>query len=388
MCRRLCVVVLLCSFARFVLAAAPASEPNPALLYWQGIALLPALTKAQEQLPANVFAGKTAADAAEVSALLNDIRPALARFKRAAGSSAVCSWGVTLDEGPHAVLPHLPKMQLFCRLALLQAEHSFAQGNPAAGLDWILLTQCAARHLGTDGLLATVLAEYTLESQAIRAAARHLSELDPLARTAHRQRLDQLPPLHPISHGLQGERLIARWLHHMILGLENAPDREQAVAAMIQAVTEASSTPQADDTPASKPMLEVLQEWQQNGKNIEILYDRLQSASQKPWPEALADVKTLAGEPAQQHPAAQNILSLVENYLRKNFEILTQQRMLRFALSLEAEFSAGASASFRDAFFDEPLLVKTLENRWVIAMRQPVNSRELILPIGSLGTNE
>jgi|GEM_PF-1452006 len=370
-------------------------EPNPALLYWQGIALLPEMNKAREQLPLDVSGGRIKPDAREVQNFLTDAAPSLKRFRRAAGSSTPCEWGITLDEGPYAVMPHTLKMQWMGRLALLQAEHDFVTGKPRQAVEWILASQKAARHVGSDGLFMTVLMEYNMEGLALRVAGRYTGRMDSNLRAWYRQQLEQLPPLHDVGHALAGEREIAKWLHRMPLGFENQPNIDQAMAAYLDSLPKPAPATEAQQSKSgsrSQPqqnaetMRQWLEDWRKNHEAITTMFNEMDAASTKPWPEAIRELEQLQAAQSGSLPTVQNLFPLVRNYVRKRHEVDTQQRMLLAALSLGATPPLGNLDGWRDTFFNEPLVVKRQEGVLVIAMRQLVGNREISLRLSPLGS--
>ncbi|TLD68169.1 hypothetical protein FEM03_24065 [Phragmitibacter flavus] len=357
--------------------------PNPALIYWQAQALLPELTKAQEQLPTDVAGGRLAADAPMVGSLLELVRPGLERFKRASASTAVCDWGITLEEGPFAVMPHMARMQFMCRLALLKAEHSFVSKKPKEALEWVLVVHRAARHLGNGEMLTTVLAEYSMESLALRATARHLAGLDSNTRIGHRQQLDLLPELDLVSEALRGEQSVAEWLHRMLLGIEQVPDHEAALKALTMAAAAigqpaGGESKEADEASASQ----LLESWKAHHEVIGKAFERLRVASGLPWEKALEEIRMIQADQTLTMPAAQNLFSLIENHLRKRLEAVTQQRMLKAALTLGPDLAPGVLPEWKDAFFEESLIVRLESGSMVIRMRQSTGPRDVFLRLG------
>lgn len=382
------------------LAALRRREPNPALIYWQAIALLPDLTKAEWQMPLDVSGGRIAPDAKEVQTLLEKVQPSLQRFRRAAFSETVCDWGVTLDDGPYAVMPHLSKMQFMCRLAALQAEHLFVKSKPEEALQWLLAAHRSARHVGEGKMLAMVLEEYILEAHVLRATARHVKRLDANQRIGHRHQLDLLPGLHLVSEALQGEQLVAEWLHRMLLGLENAPNLEEAIAGLLQSARDETETAGGsgaadatargvgDDRELSRQEIQqLLQQWQVQREVISKGFARLREVCDLPWEKAIPEIKKLVSDPALSFPAAQNTAMLIENHLRKRLETETQQRMLKAALMLGPELQPGLVDGWKDCFFNEPLMVRKEKDVLIMTMRQPVGNREVQLRLAPVNSN-
>jgi hypothetical protein len=197
-----------------------AAPTNPALLYWQAIAMLPVVSAAEIKLISDVLDGEVKPEDVRVEGLLERTRKSLDRFGRAAASPAPCVWGTTFDEGPFAPMPHLPKLQLLCRLALMRSSSKFAEGRPEEGLQWILHVHHAARHAAADRLLTTFVMQHAIEQQAIRATAKHVMRLEATTRERHLQSLKTLGPPSLLRDALDGERAVSEYLMRMVVGME------------------------------------------------------------------------------------------------------------------------------------------------------------------------
>ena len=117
-------------------AAEPVEKRNPALVYWQATARLPNIGNKESRLISDVLSGKSSAE--ELASLLDQSDIALQLFRRATYAKAPCDWGLLLEDGPLAPLPHTSKMQIMARLALCQARLLFERRETIEALHWII----------------------------------------------------------------------------------------------------------------------------------------------------------------------------------------------------------------------------------------------------------
>lgn len=359
------------------------NDTNPALLYWQAIALLPNVTPASMQRIANVVEGQEAPGTPEINALLESTRKSLDRFSRAASSAIPCDWGTTFDDGPFAPMPHLPKLQLLCRLALAQCEVFFAKGRHEDALSLLLKVHRAARHAGADALLVTVIVQHSIEQQAIRLTARRVPALDASVRASHAQALRELPPLHRVREALAGEHTVSEWLRHMVLGIQHSPENEKAMLAMTQSVLESQLQNQ---NPAiaqeARETLKSVEEWKSLAEQARTLQARMDAASAKPWPEFQADLQQMRLDLANASPTLRNLLPTFEGTMRKQSETATLHSMLQAALKLGADLAPGILPDFRDAFAGGPIAVEKDETGITLTCRDAGRAKPLSLRIG------
>lgn len=376
------VVFLTLMTSGFKLPAQTFTEPNPALIYWQGISHLPDFSKEQSQLIHDVLAGKTSPSPESADAIIQSGERALGRFKRAAQSPQPCDWGITLDEGPHAMMPHLPKMQHLSRLALFKAESLFAAGKTESAFEWILLVQKSARHMGAGGGLIAILVEQTIEIQAIQVAARQVLSTESSLRKVYLEGFLKLPPLPTARNGLQSERLMADWLQRRMLGVSNSAENEKALLDLAETFFQTLPEQQARDFNEATGMKDSVETWKKMAGETRAFYDRIDLITTKPWSEALPEIQKLQSEIKQSNAITRSFFPPIAEVLRKELELKTRYTMLQAALMLGPDLKPGPLENYRDAFEDKPLLVQPEGNVFKIVMQNKINGREISMKIG------
>ena len=354
--------------------------PNPALLYWQAIALLPEISPQQARLMSDVLAQKTPATGESVRPLLHGARKSLDRFLLATASEQACDWGTTFEEGPFAPMPHLPKMHLLCQVALVQAASHFAEQRPDEALRVLLAVHRAARHVASDALMITLVSQHSIEQQAIRLTAQHVLALTPPARAAHLSSLGSLPPLCSVRDALSGEHSLSEWLRHWVLGIQHAPESEQAMLDAARSLLKSQhASGEAAQSEAAKDALRQIDEWKRLAEEARAAQARLKEASQKPWRGFIADMQQVRRDFAQADAALRHTFPQVEGAMRKQCETATLHTMLRLALEQGAALPDGELPQAKDAFEDLPLRVLHEDGARVIQAQPEIRGRRLSL---------
>ncbi|QIF01419.1 hypothetical protein [Roseimicrobium sp. ORNL1] len=360
------------------------TDPNPALLYWQAFALLPELKQAQLKVLTEVLDGRLPVTDPSVGTLLGVARRSLDRFARAAQGDQPCVWGTTFDEGPFAPMPHLTKLQLLCRLALVQVEVHYASGNADAAWAWTKHVHAAARHLAAEPLLITAIMQHSVEQQAIRTTARHMLSMDVEQGKTIVKDMKALPPLHTVREALTGEHAMADWMRRMVLGIQNSPESEKAALEAAQSFL-GSQSQDADNARAAsaKQALASVEEWKKTAEQGRELQARAETASTKPWQEYQADLKEMHASLTNASQVLKNTLPSFEGAMRKQFETQTLHTMLFAVLQPPTDgHVSGEMKGFVDSFEGKPLVLKREEEPWTVSMQGIVNGKPLKLEIG------
>lgn len=358
-------------------------DPNPALLYWQALSMLPDFRPAQVKVVNDVLEGVLPASDDSVTALLATSRKALERFARAAKGDQPCVWGTTFDEGPFAPMPHLTKVQLLCRLALVQVEAHYARGDQEEAIRWTSHVHRAARHIAAEPLIITVIMQHSVEQQALRLSARRAPVLDAFGREDLVKVLQKLPPLHTVRDALTGEHAMADWIRHMVIGIQNNPENEQMVLEMARKFLEAQKqasagahSGQAGDALAS------IEQWKQQAEQARVYQAKAEAASVKPWKAFQADMQEIRGSLSGAGAVLKTSLPGLEGAMRKEFESKTLRAMLIAVLETKDGLREGEMRGTKDAFEEKPFVVIKKGEQWSIATQEPVNGKPLALRIG------
>ncbi len=181
-------------------AAAPASSSdvdplaqNAALAYWRAFALMPVLDSKDQAAVA--AANRTFAPLDDKLLGIARASDSAMRELRRGARYARCAWGVPMEDGPEALLPHLSKTRALARLALLHVRRDIQEGAPAEAVDDLVATMALGRQTSSDGLFVSLLVSYAIAKEAIRVGAAYLSDLGPAELKRLSERIDDLPSL-------------------------------------------------------------------------------------------------------------------------------------------------------------------------------------------------
>ena len=333
-------------------AEEPQTQPiNPALLYWQAAAQLPKLNDKQAQELRDMASGKLPVDTAKVEKL--GFAPAEGCLKKAAASSAPCDWGVSKEEGPWLVLPHLPKVMELARVAAVEAEANLAQGKTKAGIEWLLTVHRIARHSGAGDTLLMYLVQSSIETLALRSVARHCLAWDEGNRRGYSEKLKSFPPLHSLPDAYRGELSTADWLERQ-LDLPEPERGEKLKLLYSMGCGPSENLSQADGEKylgqfKPEPMKKLIAEYR-------ALNDRTQRAACNPWKVGRPELDALLDAAKksefiiirQSYPALASVFD-------KEFVLRTMRTMLDAALQYGAQIDEAKAATYQDAFEGKPL---------------------------------
>jgi hypothetical protein len=213
--------MLAASAPLLVQAGEPTADADPlaqnaALKYWRAFALLPELDDKHDKAVADAVAKPGPLDA-QPAEVVRSSEPALRELHRGA-AYARCVWGLTLDDGPELMLPHLGKARKLARVGLLRTQWNFQQGRPAEAISDLLATMTLGRHASSDSpIMVSLLVSYAMESQAVSVAAGYLDQLGPAERKQLTEGLDRLPSMPRVRAAVLSERAhflepMAAWL--------------------------------------------------------------------------------------------------------------------------------------------------------------------------------
>ncbi len=194
---------------------------NPALLYWQAAAELPALSDAQAKQLREIVDGKADFKAEHIEEL--NFERTVNFLRKAVASEAPCEWGLVWEDSLEMRTPHLAKMREFSVMTLVLAEAKFSKGETAAGIDLLLIAHHIARDSDAAPSLISNVIQNFLERRTIATAARHCMGWDAVERENYTRRLAELPDLGPLHRAFLTELVWIDWFKKEVEGdLEEA----------------------------------------------------------------------------------------------------------------------------------------------------------------------
>ncbi len=366
-------------------ALADQAPKNPALIHWQAIAMLPDLSADQNKIVSETLTGKRHSDDEAVTGILRLAAPSLSRWQRAAAMTEPCEWGITREEGPFAPLPHLAKLQILTRLAMVQADIAFRASKIQEAVNWMMLARRSAYQLGSSEGLLEVLAEYGLETQWCDLAARHVLRLDKAGRLFWLERMQTLPARHALALCVRREQATSDWLQRMVLGIEAQPELEkEALAGIEAALREKAAGNDAEEAKDAAKTMASIDEWKGIVAEIRQLYARIEAAATKPWGEAAGDWQSIRSDIQKSHPLVKSRFPAFEQCRRKELELQTKQTVLEAVLKAEMSQlppKEGSWETVKDSFYERAVIVRRESGAGgiVIGTAEKINGREIAL---------
>ena len=181
MMRFLAAIVATCVLASIVQAQQPTT--NAALRYWMAFAVMqdPPADAATTDLLLRVADGSAPWDEARLGSILDANTEALNIMGRAS-SLRSCDWGVEIEQGPVAPIPHLAKARVLGRLNLLSGHRLAARGQTADAVDRWLAGVRFSQHLAQGGTLISLFSAQSILIPTLHALAGEISRLNPESR--------------------------------------------------------------------------------------------------------------------------------------------------------------------------------------------------------------
>jgi hypothetical protein len=181
MMRFLGAIVATCLLASTVHAQQPAT--NAALRYWMAFAVMqdPPADTATTDLLMRVANGSAPWDEARLGPILDANSEALDIMGRAS-SLRSCDWGVELEQGPVAPIPHLAKARVLGRLNVLSGHRLAARGQTSDAIDRWLAGVRFSQHLAQGGTLISLFSAQSILLPTLQALAGDMTRLNPESR--------------------------------------------------------------------------------------------------------------------------------------------------------------------------------------------------------------
>lgn len=274
----------------------PGPAGNAALQYWKAFAVVPELSDEQDDALRKAL--EQGSIDQSLQKVIHSSQSALHELRKGAGLKE-CYWGISLDEGPHAILPHLSKARQLMWIACLRAESSFQQGQAAEATEDIVAVMTLARHIGRDAVLVCLLVDYAIERKAIETTAANLPSLDADQLQALAERLQALPAQSTVSQAVLMEKeMYAGWAVRVLA----RPDGKRQLIELFG----------GPDSEAGKSMRKYSRkEMITAAKQLQAFYDRIAEAVSLPPDEAKQAERRLMANPGIEGPTREMALGLV-----------------------------------------------------------------------------
>ena len=288
---------------------------NAALQYWKAFAILPELSDKQHEALRKYR--KQRAIGQSLHEVIKSSDSALHELRKGAKLKDCC-WGISMEDGPHAMMPHLSKAQQLSRLACLRADWLFEQGKASDAVEDIAAVMTLGRHVTKDGVLVSLFVDYAIQRLAIETAAANLMSLDANQLQVLARELETLPPQPRFSDAVVAEKeMFVGWAirvlsepdgkNRLIAALFGDPDLIEGLDGGSGNPAERRGSDPAQDIRKSSP-----EELLAAAKQLQGFYDRLAEAVvAMPPDKAKQTVERLMAQPGMEGPAREMALRLV-----------------------------------------------------------------------------
>jgi hypothetical protein len=139
------------------------TDINPALLYHQGLLMIPQLSEADRKYLFETEWRNTAQDQ-RCNDLIAGYRNVFKMLRRAAASQVPCDWGIDMSDGPETLLPALSRFKSLAQIACLRARKHLTDGKQDAARDELLATVVMGRNVSRDGTVISALVQIAVEN--------------------------------------------------------------------------------------------------------------------------------------------------------------------------------------------------------------------------------
>jgi hypothetical protein len=139
------------------------TDINPALLYHQGLLMVPQYAEADRKYLFETDWRKIPQDE-RCNDLVTSYKNVFKMMHRAAASQVPCDWGIDMSDGPETLLPALARFKSVAQVASLRARKHLADGNQDAARDELLATVVMGRNVSRDGTIIAALVQIAIEN--------------------------------------------------------------------------------------------------------------------------------------------------------------------------------------------------------------------------------
>jgi hypothetical protein len=198
-------------------AAAAATVPNAAVIYWQAFALLPApLAEPQKAKYEAAVANPAAPVADDLKPIVASFKDSLAELHRAARVAA-CDWTLDYEAGAECRLPHLEKARALSKAALLRARLGFAAGKTDEAVADVVAVLKLARDCGCSPVLISLLVDAAIEKSATEVLEANLARLSPEQLDRLAKAIEALPATPSVADCIRHEgKMFGDWMARVI----------------------------------------------------------------------------------------------------------------------------------------------------------------------------
>jgi hypothetical protein len=139
------------------------TDINPALLYHQGLLMVPQLSDADRKFLFETEWRNVPPDE-RYNDLVTTYGKVFKMLRRAAASQVPCDWGLDMTDGPDTLLPALARFKSVAQVACMRARKHLIDGKQAEARDELIATVVMGRNVSRDGTIISVLVQVAIEN--------------------------------------------------------------------------------------------------------------------------------------------------------------------------------------------------------------------------------
>jgi hypothetical protein len=347
------------------------TDINPALIYHQGLLMVPQLSDEDRK---HVFQTDWRSRALDerCTDLVTSYRNVFKMLRRAAASEVVCDWGIDMSDGPATLLPGLARFKSIAQVVGLRARIHFAEGKQEAAREELLATLAMAHNISKDGTLISVMVQVAMEGLVASFIAENFYQFTPETLEELASRLNAGPPHGSVQQSMAVEKSsFYEWLIQRITQIEaEAGGNQQQVQAKVRELWKNHFSESESDKQADK----IVDEWIRASdgsaagliayvKQLEPFYEEITDIAGLPWSEYQTRYPEFEKKTrAHSNVLARDFFSAIGNCRKKEFTIQSWLAMLQAAIAYKLHGDS-AFNSIADPFGDGPFAFRrfTLE---------------------------
>jgi hypothetical protein len=181
------------------------TDINPALLYHQGLLMVPQYSEADRKYLFETEWRKIPQDE-RCNDLVTSYRNVFKMLRRAAASQVPCDWGIDMSDGPETLLPALARFKSVAQVTAMRARKHLAEGNQDAARDELVATVVMGRNVSKDGIVISALVGIAIENIVASFIAENFYQFTPQTLEQLAAGLNSGPPRGHVYEAMAAEK--------------------------------------------------------------------------------------------------------------------------------------------------------------------------------------
>lgn len=198
------------------------TDINPALLYYRALLATPAYLSDADQNYLESKKGREQKLPDRFGPIVAESDNLFQLVHQAAHATVPCDWGIDLNVGPNAILPHLGRLKALSQTAQLRARWALEHGRQADARDELLTAFVMGRQAASDGLLISTAVQFAMEGINYGTVAQHFGKFSPETLKQLVDGFDAAPARHTVAACMPTEKGLGDWTVRKLMELRKA----------------------------------------------------------------------------------------------------------------------------------------------------------------------